>query len=170
VVWRLPSTSHFDGHWTAGKCPIEQVDGNGFAKPPRPPGAGTRCRQLQPLPHVFVLTPALLAAWVAEMSMAMAEVIERGQVSAARLASAALTRTQFPNQFTLNVTYQSSLRADAHPRCSTCSGSVGCVHLFLGGSAYPGRVKDCLHWCLPGVPDSWNELLLAMARERQWCA
>lgn len=26
--------------------------------------------------------------------------------------------------------------------------------------ATPG-VQDCLHWCLPGVPDSWNEVLMA---------
>ncbi|CAH8390816.1 unnamed protein product [Eruca vesicaria subsp. sativa] len=23
-------------------------------------------------------------------------------------------------------------------------------------------VQDCLHWCLPGVPDTWNEILFAM--------
>ncbi|CAL1370571.1 unnamed protein product [Linum trigynum] len=27
-------------------------------------------------------------------------------------------------------------------------------------TAAPG-VQDCLHWCLPGVPDSWNEILFA---------
>ncbi|KAG9132618.1 hypothetical protein Leryth_023617 [Lithospermum erythrorhizon] len=26
--------------------------------------------------------------------------------------------------------------------------------------ATPG-VQDCLHWCLPGVPDAWNEILFA---------
>ncbi|KAL1363966.1 hypothetical protein AAHE18_03G184400 [Arachis hypogaea] len=25
----------------------------------------------------------------------------------------------------------------------------------------PAAVQDCLHWCLPGVPDTWNELLFA---------
>ncbi|XP_071738455.1 protein trichome birefringence-like 34 [Rutidosis leptorrhynchoides] len=25
----------------------------------------------------------------------------------------------------------------------------------------PARTSDCTHWCLPGVPDIWNELLLA---------
>ena len=24
-----------------------------------------------------------------------------------------------------------------------------------------GGSQDCLHWCLPGVPDTWNELLFA---------
>ncbi|XVE70726.1 hypothetical protein DITRI_Ditri10aG0093900 [Diplodiscus trichospermus] len=27
-------------------------------------------------------------------------------------------------------------------------------------TASPG-VQDCLHWCLPGVPDTWNEILFA---------
>ncbi|KAE9604663.1 hypothetical protein Lal_00010980 [Lupinus albus] len=27
-------------------------------------------------------------------------------------------------------------------------------------SAKPG-VQDCLHWCLPGIPDTWNEILFA---------
>ncbi|OIV97351.1 hypothetical protein TanjilG_07103 [Lupinus angustifolius] len=27
-------------------------------------------------------------------------------------------------------------------------------------SAKPG-VHDCLHWCLPGIPDTWNEILFA---------
>ena len=26
--------------------------------------------------------------------------------------------------------------------------------------ATPG-VQDCLHWCLPGIPDTWNEILFA---------
>ena len=21
---------------------------------------------------------------------------------------------------------------------------------------------DCIHWCLPGVPDTWNQIFLAM--------
>ncbi|XVF14826.1 hypothetical protein REPUB_Repub09cG0094800 [Reevesia pubescens] len=28
-------------------------------------------------------------------------------------------------------------------------------------SHYTKRSTDCLHWCLPGVPDTWNELLSA---------
>ncbi|TKY72883.1 trichome birefringence 16 [Spatholobus suberectus] len=27
-------------------------------------------------------------------------------------------------------------------------------------TAKPG-VQDCLHWCLPGIPDTWNEILFA---------
>lgn len=25
----------------------------------------------------------------------------------------------------------------------------------------PLHFQDCSHWCLPGVPDSWNEILYA---------
>ncbi|GLU12594.1 hypothetical protein SLE2022_292590 [Rubroshorea leprosula] len=28
-------------------------------------------------------------------------------------------------------------------------------------SYYGKKANDCLHWCLPGVPDTWNELLSA---------
>ena len=24
------------------------------------------------------------------------------------------------------------------------------------------NVPDCSHWCLPGVPDTWNEILLSL--------
>ncbi|KAM0902155.1 hypothetical protein ACQ4PT_019484 [Festuca glaucescens] len=27
--------------------------------------------------------------------------------------------------------------------------------------------EDCSHWCLPGVPDTWNELLYALFMRRQ---
>ncbi|KAK6919679.1 PC-Esterase [Dillenia turbinata] len=47
--------------------------------------------------------------------------------------------------YLLNVTRLSQLRIDGHPS-------------FYG--IYP-RVADCSHWCLAGVPDTWNELLYA---------
>ncbi|OMP06382.1 PC-Esterase [Corchorus olitorius] len=45
----------------------------------------------------------------------------------------------------LDVTGLSQLRKDAHP------------------SAYSGTHSgnDCSHWCLPGLPDTWNQLLYA---------
>lgn len=47
--------------------------------------------------------------------------------------------------FLLDITTLSQLRKDAHP------------------SAYSGDHAgvDCSHWCLPGLPDTWNELLYA---------
>lgn len=41
----------------------------------------------------------------------------------------------------LNISYMSSLRADGHP-----SKSAGKLH------------EDCMHWCLPGVTDVWNDM------------
>lgn len=47
----------------------------------------------------------------------------------------------------LDVTTLSQLRRDGHPS----------IYGFGGG-----RGNDCSHWCLPGVPDTWNELLFAL--------
>ena len=44
----------------------------------------------------------------------------------------------------LDVFNVSALRPDAHP------GRYGELR--------PG-VRDCSHWCLPGVPDVWNQFL-----------
>lgn len=46
----------------------------------------------------------------------------------------------------LNITSLSLVRGEAH------------VSKFGG----PHVGQDCLHWCMPGVPDTWNEVLLAM--------
>ncbi|XP_057965836.1 protein trichome birefringence-like 11 [Malania oleifera] len=53
----------------------------------------------------------------------------------------------------LNVTYMTSQRKDAHSSL-----------YYLGPEIGPAPVhrQDCSHWCLPGVPDSWNELLYAL--------
>ncbi|KAJ8761491.1 hypothetical protein K2173_001625 [Erythroxylum novogranatense] len=46
--------------------------------------------------------------------------------------------------YLLDITTLSQLRKDAHP------------------SAYgTGSGSDCSHWCLPGLPDTWNQLLYA---------
>ncbi|KAL9232150.1 hypothetical protein vseg_007289 [Gypsophila vaccaria] len=47
--------------------------------------------------------------------------------------------------YLLDITTLSQLRKDAHPE--TYSGV--------------GSGIDCSHWCLPGLPDTWNELLYA---------
>ncbi|XP_051141803.1 protein trichome birefringence-like 6 [Andrographis paniculata] len=46
----------------------------------------------------------------------------------------------------LDITQLSNYRPDAHPS------------IYGRRSVNPG-VQDCSHWCLPGVPDTWNELL-----------
>ncbi|KAI3506746.1 hypothetical protein L1887_21310 [Cichorium endivia] len=60
----------------------------------------------------------------------------------------------------LNVTYMSSKRKDGH-------ASIYYVGPQYGGPA-PLRKQDCSHWCLPGIPDSWNELLYAVFLKREY--
>ncbi|KAK6159163.1 hypothetical protein DH2020_006477 [Rehmannia glutinosa] len=44
----------------------------------------------------------------------------------------------------MDITHMSEFRADAHP--STAGGK---------------RHDDCMHWCLPGLTDTWNDLFIA---------
>ncbi|KAJ6804897.1 protein trichome birefringence-like 11 [Iris pallida] len=52
----------------------------------------------------------------------------------------------------LNVTQMSARRRDGHSS------------LYYMGRSGPAPLhrQDCSHWCLPGVPDVWNELLYAL--------
>ncbi|XP_074570554.1 protein trichome birefringence-like 1 [Curcuma longa] len=52
----------------------------------------------------------------------------------------------------LNITRMTDYRKDAHPS----------VYRSPEAARKPGEAQDCSHWCLPGVPDAWNELLYAM--------
>ncbi|KAL2922505.1 Protein trichome birefringence-like 10 [Bienertia sinuspersici] len=57
----------------------------------------------------------------------------------------------------LNITIMSARRKDGHLSL-----------YYLGPGAGPASIhrQDCSHWCLPGVPDSWNELLFALLLRR----
>ncbi|KAL6547432.1 hypothetical protein OROMI_023153 [Orobanche minor] len=46
--------------------------------------------------------------------------------------------------FLLDITLLSAMRIDAHPSIYNSD-----------------RLADCSHWCLPGLPDTWNQLLYA---------
>ena len=50
----------------------------------------------------------------------------------------------------LNITYISAFRDDAH----------------ISKYKLDQQHQDCLHWCLPGVPDVWNEILYAKLLDR----
>ncbi|KAL8159471.1 hypothetical protein V2J09_001008 [Rumex salicifolius] len=52
----------------------------------------------------------------------------------------------------LNITRLTDYRKDAHPSVYRANACVG---------KRPLRYQDCAHWCLPGVPDAWNEILYA---------
>ncbi|WVZ78140.1 hypothetical protein U9M48_025901 [Paspalum notatum var. saurae] len=49
----------------------------------------------------------------------------------------------------VNLTYVSEFRADAHP-AAWLGGKQGAVAVYG---------QDCMHWCVPGVPDTWVDLL-----------
>uniref|UniRef100_M8C3U8 Trichome birefringence-like C-terminal domain-containing protein n=1 Tax=Aegilops tauschii TaxID=37682 RepID=M8C3U8_AEGTA len=59
----------------------------------------------------------------------------------------------------LNITRLSELRIDAHP--SVYSINRDGKPLTLEQRQQPIIYADCSHWCLPGLPDTWNVLLLA---------
>ncbi|XLS99040.1 hypothetical protein HN51_041775, partial [Arachis hypogaea] len=53
----------------------------------------------------------------------------------------------------LNITEMTAQRKDGH-------SSI--YYLGPNGGTAALHQQDCSHWCLPGVPDTWNELLYAM--------
>ncbi|KAG8371838.1 hypothetical protein BUALT_Bualt12G0004700 [Buddleja alternifolia] len=55
----------------------------------------------------------------------------------------------------LNVTRLTDYRKDGHPSIYRKQ------HYSDEEKKSPLRFQDCSHWCLPGVPDSWNEILYA---------
>ncbi|KAF5736563.1 hypothetical protein HS088_TW14G00708 [Tripterygium wilfordii] len=56
----------------------------------------------------------------------------------------------------LNITTLSEYRKDAHTSIyTTRQGKL----LTLEQQANPAIYADCIHWCLPGLPDTWNEFL-----------
>lgn len=56
----------------------------------------------------------------------------------------------------LDVAYMSEFRADAHPAL-WLSGKNS--HLIWG--------QDCLHWCVPGIPDIWVDFVAATVLQHQ---
>ncbi|XP_009607029.1 protein trichome birefringence-like 35 [Nicotiana tabacum] len=55
----------------------------------------------------------------------------------------------------LNITQLSEYRKDGHPSIYRKFWET----LTPEKLADPASYSDCIHWCLPGVPDVWNELL-----------
>ncbi|WVZ73434.1 hypothetical protein U9M48_021740 [Paspalum notatum var. saurae] len=55
----------------------------------------------------------------------------------------------------LNITRMTDYRKEAHPSVYRKQ------KLTEEEIKSPALYQDCSHWCLPGVPDSWNELLYA---------
>lgn len=49
----------------------------------------------------------------------------------------------------LDITHLSEFRADAHPASA-------------GGKKH----DDCMHWCLPGITDTWNDLFIELLKSK----
>lgn len=58
----------------------------------------------------------------------------------------------------LNITKLSQYRRDAHPTIYTAKQGKLLTRMQ---KRQPKSYADCSHWCLPGVPDTWNRLLYA---------
>ena len=67
-----------------------------------------------------------------------------------------LRKTGVPITF-LNITQLSNYRKDAHTSIYKKQWSP----LTKEQLANPVSYADCVHWCLPGLQDTWNELLFA---------
>ncbi|RCV08566.1 hypothetical protein SETIT_1G336700v2 [Setaria italica] len=61
----------------------------------------------------------------------------------------------------LNITRMTDYRKEAHPSVYRKQ------KLSEEERKSPELYQDCSHWCLPGVPDSWNELLYAQILVKQ---
>lgn len=57
----------------------------------------------------------------------------------------------------MNITQLSEYRKDGHPSIFRKQWEPLTEEQIKNPSSY----ADCIHWCLPGVPDVWNELLYA---------
>ncbi|XP_014510086.1 protein trichome birefringence-like 13 isoform X2 [Vigna radiata var. radiata] len=51
----------------------------------------------------------------------------------------------------LDITHMSEFRADAHPASA-------------GGKKH----DDCMHWCLPGITDTWNDLFIELLNSKKY--
>ncbi|KAL0399456.1 UNVERIFIED_CONTAM: protein trichome birefringence-like 31 [Sesamum radiatum] len=59
----------------------------------------------------------------------------------------------------LNITQLSEFRKDGH---TSVFGERKGKLLTKEQRNDPKNYADCIHWCLPGVPDTWNEILYAL--------
>ncbi|OVA07841.1 PMR5 N-terminal domain [Macleaya cordata] len=66
-------------------------------------------------------------------------------------------KTKGVNVKILNITQLSEYRKEGHPSIYRKQWEPLTRDQILNPSSY----SDCIHWCLPGVPDAWNELLYA---------
>lgn len=71
-----------------------------------------------------------------------------------RIIESVIERMKTPVLY-LNITKMTDFRPDAHP------SMYRNMNMTEETKRYMLTHQDCSHWCLPGVPDLWNELLYA---------
>ncbi|CAK9147073.1 unnamed protein product [Ilex paraguariensis] len=77
-----------------------------------------------------------------------------GQLKAVSdVVSEHLQKSNVTQMDVLNVTSLTALRKDGH---------LSIYYFGPNNAIAPLHRQDCSHWCLPGVPDTWNELLYAL--------
>lgn len=62
----------------------------------------------------------------------------------------------------LNISRLTDYRKDGHPSVYRTAYRTAQEQMAAEQS------QDCSHWCLPGVPDTWNELLYASLLKMGW--
>jgi hypothetical protein len=65
----------------------------------------------------------------------------------------------------MNISRLSDYRKDGHPSIFRRSMEY---KTKKEQNAAAKTSQDCVHWCLPGVPDTWNELLYALLLKEGW--
>ena len=90
-----------------------------------------------------------LLVWFPIQVEELFSVKNNGTNSEVRLVNEHLYRVLQKSGFNiLDITRMSEFRADAHP--STAGGK---------------KHDDCMHWCLPGITDTWNDLFVEHLNE-----
>ncbi|KAI4301506.1 hypothetical protein L6164_034780 [Bauhinia variegata] len=84
-----------------------------------------------------------------EATLPLNETLNTGFPEKNMIVEDAIKQMKTPVTF-LNITRLSEYRIDGHPSIYGRRTRKG---------TKPSGVQDCSHWCLPGVPDAWNELL-----------
>lgn len=77
------------------------------------------------------------------------------QLEVFRNVTAALDSSEKQRLRMLDITKLAQERPDAHP------DAYRNPHPFANNASTQKKVvRDCLHWCLPGPVDTWNDLLV----------
>lgn len=104
-------------------------------------GVSTYCDRLNLLLVQLYLSPEQLDSWF--------DPSNNGVNKEARLVNQLILETVKDSEISiLDLTHLSEYRADAHP--AIWLGKKDAVAIWG---------QDCMHWCLPGVPDTWVDIL-----------